>query len=198
MPKGVPGPTMPSVFMRRALVATGILCVGLTACAAPLRPPPPTAAAPPKLSDRGDEQLIAGNYLAAIDYYNEFLRANPGDPAAPRVRVTQQILGRLLQAESRIPELQRDVAAGRRDLQAARDEAARIQGELTAREHEVERLRASARHMEHVQRVQQLREDDLLQALNRLIATLAEAKRLKKDLETLKTIDIKLERRLHQ
>jgi hypothetical protein len=71
---------------------------------------------------RGDRQLVAGNYRAAIGMYDEFLRATPADPSAGRVRATRGLLARYLQAE---------------------EDAARLRSELNDLRAQVTRLRAA-------------------------------------------------------
>src|SRR5438105_4502768 len=75
-----------------------------------------------ELVTRGDDQLVAGNYRAALAMYDQFLRSNPQAAVADRVRATRALLARYLQAE---------------------EEAARARPELTALRNEVTRLRAA-------------------------------------------------------
>ncbi len=75
-----------------------------------------------ELVTRGDDQLVAGNYRGALTMYDQFLRSNPQDAVADRVRATRALLARYLQAE---------------------EEAARARPELTDLRAEVTRLRAA-------------------------------------------------------
>jgi len=75
-----------------------------------------------ELVTRGDDQLVAGNYRGALTMYDQFLRSNPQDAVADRVRATRALLARYLQAL---------------------DDAARARPELTDLRAEVTRLRAA-------------------------------------------------------
>ena len=75
-----------------------------------------------ELVTRGDDQLVAGNYRAALAMYDQFLRSNPQDAVSDRVRATRALLARYLQTE---------------------EEAARARPELTDLRAEVTRLRAA-------------------------------------------------------
>ena len=75
-----------------------------------------------ELVTRGDDQLVAGNYRAALAMYDQFLRSNAQDAVSDRVRATRALLARYLQTE---------------------EEAARARPELTDLRAEVTRLRAA-------------------------------------------------------
>jgi tetratricopeptide (TPR) repeat protein len=76
-----------------------------------------------QLLNRGDRQLVAGNYRAAITTYDEFLRGNPLDPSAGRVRATRSLLARYLQAEE-------EAARMRPELNDLRAQVARLKAAL--------------------------------------------------------------------
>jgi hypothetical protein len=76
-----------------------------------------------KVLTRGDGQLVAGNYRGAIAMYDQFLRANPEDPSAERVRATRKLLARYLQVEE-------EAARARLELNELRAEVARLKAAL--------------------------------------------------------------------
>ena len=76
-----------------------------------------------QLLTRGDSQLVAGNYRAAITTYDQFLRSNPQDPSAERVRATRTLLARYLQVEE-------EAARGRPELNDLRAQVTRLKAAL--------------------------------------------------------------------
>lgn len=62
-----------------------------------------------KLLDRADEQMVTGEYRRALGLYDEFLKAYPTDPAAPRARATRNVLDRLLSSQAEIERLKADL-----------------------------------------------------------------------------------------
>lgn len=86
---------------------------------------------------RGDARLGSGDYRAAIAFYDEFLRREPDDPAAARVRATRLALARLLESEAALEQLRDEgaqrageQARARRELEAARAETTRLRADL--------------------------------------------------------------------
>lgn len=70
----------------RPLPFTLVLALLLSGCAM-FSPPSAT-----RLLERADEQLVAGQYRRALSLYDDFLKAHPRDPAAPRARATRNVL----------------------------------------------------------------------------------------------------------
>ncbi len=62
-----------------------------------------------RLLARADEQLVVGQYRRALGLYDEFLKAYPTDPAAPRARATRNVLDRLLSSQAEIERLKVDL-----------------------------------------------------------------------------------------
>lgn len=111
------------------------LCLLLAGCAALPTPFPEPLA-------RGDTQLAAGQYRAAIDAYDQFLQATPGDPAAVRVRATRTILDQLLVATTAIQELGREAALRKVELAEARRERATLHDKVAALKGTLDQLSA--------------------------------------------------------
>jgi tetratricopeptide (TPR) repeat protein len=109
------------------------------------------------LKEQGDRLIAEGQYAAAVRAYDEFLARYPDNHEAPRVLA------------------RRDAIAG---LLGAREEIARLQGELGVRDGELGRLRQEIARL--------TAESERLRS---------EADRLRADLEKLKRLDIELERR---
>lgn len=164
----------------------GLAALALAGCAslAGAGRPPETA-----LLARADALAAEGRYQDALEAYDQWLRQHPDGVEARRVRVSRETIAALVDARGEIDRLRRqldevarlrnqlaaresELARARAELAAARDggEAARLRGELAARDAEVARLR---------------------QELARLTA---EADRLRADLETLKRVDLEMER----
>ena len=122
-----------------AIAATGLL---LSGCAALL------TRGQPELLARADEQLQSGNYGAAIALYDEFLQANPADPAAPRARATQSVLERLLQSEAAVQRLQQESALREEELSRARRELLALRAEAMRVKADLERLKALDQRLE--------------------------------------------------
>ncbi len=91
--------------MRRSLaaLAASLLLVGCAALSSTA--PPPSAAA----LKRADDQMAAAQYRRALALYDEYLKANPNDPAAPRARATRALVERLLASQAEVERLRRDV-----------------------------------------------------------------------------------------
>lgn len=86
---------------------------------------------------RGDARLASGDYRAAIALYDEFLRREPTDPAAARVRATRLALARLLESAAALDQLRAEavqrageLARARRELEAAQAETTRLRADL--------------------------------------------------------------------
>ena len=131
----------------------GAVVVVLLAGCVTSSPPPRTDV----LLERADQLAGRGDYAAAVQAYDQFLASRPDDHAAARALAS------------------RDTAAG---LLTARDEIARLRGELEGRESEVGRLRQEiARLTAETERLR------------------SEADRFRADLEKLKRLDLEQERR---
>jgi tetratricopeptide (TPR) repeat protein len=165
-----------------------VLCIGSAACSAPLTRVLYTRPEATPLS-AGDAYLVAGDYRSAIDEYERFLRENPANPDASRVRATRAILALLAREGTLRQELQRTIAIREAELERASTELSALQDRLTSQETELERLQLSSFQ---IWRVHEIREDQL----HRVMAALAEAQRAKKDLELLKSLDLQLEQRV--
>lgn len=127
------------------------------------------------LLDRGDRLVAQGDFAAAVTVYEELLARYPDDAVAPRARASRDAAARILAARQ---EIDQEVSRLRAELAVRDDELTRMKQDLTARESEVARLqRELATRQAELQRLT------------------AEAERLRGDLEQLKRLDLKLERR---
>jgi hypothetical protein len=155
------GATAPRRKPWRAGVLVGIVL--LTGCAArvstpppPLSPPAPVAPAveppaaavvppspplpsppplPPLLLTAADEQMISGNYRAALRLYEEFVFQFPDHVEVPRAQAVRATLDRLFAVETAALRLERDLAE-------REDELGRLKRELVTSRLEIARLRA--------------------------------------------------------
>lgn len=151
--------------------ALALLACALAGCSALAALRPPAGAA---LLAQADGLAAEGRYEDALAAYEDWLRRHPDAGEARRVRASRAALAALVEARAEVARLRRqlDEVAGLRDELAARErELARVRGELAGRDGEVARLR---------------------QEVARLAA---EADRLRADLETLKRVDLEMERR---
>lgn len=64
--------------------------------------------------------MAAAQYRGAATLYDEFLRAHPRDPEAPRVRATRTLLDRLFVSQGDAERLQREVDRLKADLEQLR------------------------------------------------------------------------------
>jgi len=119
---------------------------------------------------RADDELIAGNYRAAIAVYDHFLELAPDDKAASRAQAIRASIDRLLSTQTAARRLEHDAAH-------LEDEIEQLRGQLTASRKEAARLRAD------------------IDQLKQLAADLERLKVVKADLERLKELDLRLERR---
>jgi septal ring factor EnvC (AmiA/AmiB activator) len=160
-------------------VAGGCLMVLGCAVAGPPAPAPPVVVVPEVSPERirsqatlarADDELIAGNYRAAVAIYDHFLELAPDDEAAPRAHAIRAVIDRLLSAQTAARRLERDAAH-------LEDEIEQLRGQLTVSRKEAARLRAD------------------LDQLKQVAADLERLKLVKADLERLKETDLRLERR---
>jgi len=156
-----------------ALVA---MIAAIAGCASSPPPPPPRPSA--TLLVHADRMVIAGQYGDALDAYGEILAKYPDADEAGRARGSREALGALLAARAQVARLTADMNAQAAELVRAREHAA-------AREHDLTRAREQAA----------ARDGELARARQEIARLTAEADRLRADLETLKKIDIDLERR---
>lgn len=166
--------------MRRALVA--LLALAVTGCAS--GGPPGWVLRPTSTFAFADGLLGQGDYEGARRAYDELIEAYPGDREAGRARATRDAVAALLSARAEMARLREAVAAEkdtprlRRDLTAREAEIARVRTDLAAREAEIAKLR-----------------HDLTDRQAEVARLTAEAEQLRVDLEKLKNVDIRLERR---
>lgn len=100
--------------IRLALVAAGLLVSG---CAGVFSPGPLA---------RADDRLAAADYRGAVALYDEFLKANPSDPATSRARATRAVLERLLLSQGEIERLRRELAAQQAETSRLRTDLERL------------------------------------------------------------------------
>jgi chromosome segregation ATPase len=166
--------------VRRAIVA--LLVLALTGCAS--GGPPRWIPHPTSTFAFADGLLEQGDYEGARRAYDELLEAYPGDREAGRARATRDAVTALLSARAEMARLREAVAAEkdtprlRRDLAAREAEIARVRTDLAAREAELAKLR-----------------HDLTDRQAEVARLTSEAEQLRVDLEKLKNVDIRLERR---
>jgi chromosome segregation ATPase len=127
---------------------------------------------------RADQMMTAGEYGDALEAYGEILAKYPDADEARRARGSREAIAALLAARAQVARLTADMKAREAEL-------ARTREHVAARDHDVARAR------EHLA----ARDGDLARARQEITRLTAEADRLRADLETLKKIDIDLERR---
>jgi TolA-binding protein len=144
--------------------------------AAPAPAPPPPAVPAPiapsvALLKQADGLLQRGSYEDAIRAYGDFLHQSPEDSAAPRVRATRDALAGLVAHQAEVARLREQAEAAEREL-------VRLRRDLAGRQAELGRLRQElAERQAEVARVSEENEN------------------LRSDLERLKSVDLRLERR---
>jgi hypothetical protein len=95
--------------MRRALALASALCLAGCAGASGSSPAPGSSVPAARLLQRADDQLATAQYRGAIALYDEFLKAYPADPAAPRARASRVVVDRLLLSQGEVERLRREV-----------------------------------------------------------------------------------------
>jgi hypothetical protein len=127
---------------------------------------------------QADRLVSEGQYAGALDTYGEILSNYPDAVEAGRARSGREALAALLAARAQVVRLTAEMKTQGAELVRAREQ-------VTARESDLTRTREQVA----------ARESDLARARQEIARLTAEADRLRADLETLKKIDIDLERR---
>lgn len=151
--------------MTRWALVVMIGAIAGCASASPARPPA-------MLLVHADRMMIVGEYADALEAYGEILAKYPDADEAGRARGSREAIAALLAARAQVARLTADMKA--REAEVAR-----------TREHDVARAREQLA----------ARDGELARARQEIARLTAEADRLRADLETLKKIDIDLERR---
>ncbi|MBI4638994.1 MAG: hypothetical protein HY727_21865 [Candidatus Rokubacteria bacterium] len=160
----------------RRLVVTALLLAGCATWS--WHPSTALLAQADRLSERGE-------YARAVEVYDEFLARHSDDGEVPRARARRATAAAIVSARAEIDGLRRELGLREAEIARMAQELGRLgralaarEGELASRDAEVERLRLE------------------LAARQAEVARLAsEAERLGADLERLKRIDMRLERR---
>jgi TolA-binding protein len=118
-----------------------------------------------------DRLLEAGSYPDAVGAYGQFLQAFPEDAAAPRARATRDLLAGWVATQIELARLREGAEATEREL-------ARLRRDLSGRQAEVGRLR-----------------QELTERQAEATRVSEENENLRSDLERLKSVDLRLERR---
>jgi chromosome segregation ATPase len=125
----------------------------------------------PALLSRADHQAREGAWQDAVATYDEYLARFPDAAAAPRALESRDSLAAMLIARSELARLRAEVMQLRAEVIQLRAELAQARQNLTRRE------------------------GDLARTRQELATRQAEADRLRVDLERIKQIDLRLERR---
>ena len=160
-----------------------VIIGAIAGCASwsPLPPSRPSAT----LLVHADRMVTAGQYADALDVFGEILAKYPEADEAGRARGSHDAIAALLAARAQAARLTADMKAQQAELVRAREHATSREGDLArAREQVAARDGDLARARQEIARLSA--EADRLRA---------DADRLRADLETLKKIDIDLERR---
>jgi chromosome segregation ATPase len=153
----------------------------LAGCATAPAVPPPAAPVPTPsalLLARADGLLAGGEYEQAQEAYGDFARQYADDSAAPRALATRDLLASLRTANREVFRLNAEALRLLEQSVDAERDVGRLRRDLGTRESELARMR-----LELAERQAEL---------GRLVA---EAEQLRKDLEKLKSVDLRLERR---
>lgn len=149
---------------------------------APMVIPAPAPAPMPKpsalLLDRADDLLVQGEYDQARQAYSKFAREYPDEGATPRVLAARDVLGTLAAARAEVVRLDAEVLRMKEQAQDTERELDRLRRDVATRAGELARVR-----------------QDLGERQAELARLLAEAEQLRTDLEKLKSVDLRLERR---
>lgn len=111
------------------------LALAAAGCAAWPRPGGPLA--------RADRLVEQGEYVAAVQAYDEALARHPADPEAPRARASRDMLNSLIAARA-------DVARLRESLAARDAELTRLRQEVQRLTQEADRLRADLETLKEI------------------------------------------------
>jgi predicted nucleic acid-binding Zn-ribbon protein len=161
---------------------------------------------PALLLVRADQQAREGAWHDAVASYDAFLARYPDDRAAPRVLESRDTLAAMLAARAELSRRRDEVAQLNKELSGLRDEGTRLREDHTKLRAEASVLRDEVirLHGERTKLREELtrREGDLARTRQELAARRAElaawqaeADRLRADIERLKEIDLKLERK---
>ena len=151
-----------------------VVIIGAIAGCASSPPSRPSAT----LLVQADRMVTAGQYADALDAYGDMLAKYPDADEAGRARGSREAIAALLAARAQVARLTADMKAQEAEL-------ARTREHVASREHDLARAREQVT----------ARDGDLARARQEIARLTAEADRLRADLETLKKIDIDLERR---
>jgi hypothetical protein len=161
---------------------------------------------PALLLARADRQAREGAWEDAVASYDDYLARFPDDSAAPRVLESRDTLAAMLSAQTDLARQRDEVARLRAELATVKDEGTRLReggirlrAESTVLRDEVIRLRDERTQLrdetKQLRRELTRRQDDLARMRQELAVQQAEAERLRADIERLKQIDLKLERK---
>ena len=180
----------------RAVAAVGLLALTGGCASWPV-------VGPALLAARADEHVREGAWYDAIASYDEFLAQFPEHRAAPRVLENRNTLAAMLTARTELARQRDDVSRLHEELMADRSrlrgETAALRSELVRLYGEQSRLREELLRREgdlaRAREAMAAREGDLARVREAMAAHQAEVQRLRDDLERLKQIDLKLERK---
>jgi tetratricopeptide (TPR) repeat protein len=132
-----------------------------------------------------DRLVERGNYQEALEVYDALLQRFPRDRSAWRARASRDTVAGLLETRQELTRVREETTAAERELGRLRDdvraregELARLRTELIAREVDLARLR-----------------QELAARQAELARFASETEQLRLDLEKLKNLDLRLERR---
>ena len=181
--------------MRRLAV---VLALAVTAGCASM-PSVPVVGPAALLLGRADRLAREGSWEEAVASYDEYLSRFPEDSAAPRALETRDTLAATLTAQAELVSRRDEVTRLQAELAQLDTEGTRLREDRTRQTAEVTVLRDEVNRLrdERIELREELtrREDDLARTRQELAARQAEADRLRADIERLKQIDLKLERR---
>lgn len=157
--------------MTRAVLGAMMLCLAGCSALAVLRPSGAGL-------DEADRLAVQGDYAGAVTLYDDFLLRNPDDASAPRARAGRETATAVLSIRAELGRVREQLVAREAEIKRLRDQLAASDQAVTTQKGEVTRLsqELATRHAD----------------LQRLTA---EAEKLRTDLESLKRIDLRLERR---
>jgi hypothetical protein len=164
--------------LARALAALLLVTV-LGGCASwPFRP----AAMLLVRADRASDEL---RFRQALALYDEFLTRYPDDTLAPRALESRNTVAAIVTTRDELTRLRSELRARESEAVKLRDDAARMRDEAAKLRDEAARLRDE---------VAKLR-DEVARVRQELSTRQAESDKLRADLERMKELDLRLERR---
>ena len=167
--------------MRRlaGAVATLLLLTSVGGCASwPFRP----AAMLLIRADRASDEL---RFRQALALYDEFLTRYPDDTLAPRALESRNTVAAIVTTRDELTRLRAELRTRDSDVTKARDDATRMRDEAAKVRDEAAKLRDE---------VAKLR-DEVARVRQELSMRQAESDKLRADLERMKELDLRLERR---